>query len=590
VNRPIKGFLAIAALLVGMLPILPANADQKENMNRVGGVQGSTGGHIVFEGARLYMGTYGAGMRLFDISDPENPDQIGTFEPGTTLEPRADAVPDAAVFDGRHIAVLNGTGRTGNVPPNTPLAGLNTKRSEFVDWTDPEDPILLHTFGPGPEGEAHNGDIYDAKRLWLPSGGGSGTSPNYGLRIYDMQPLLDNPPDPDNLTPLNDPTRIFPPESCWTATDRVCDPVSLWRNSPFRGDQPVGEDFVHTHDITIYPNHPVEQPNGTVANRDIILLAEGGAYTRDNANNGSVFVIDITDPANPVVLYRWLHETGPDHHPIRYHHEAMFIEGKPGLMVVSDEDLHNACQGAGGVVAVQLSPDLKSGTEMSEWFIPNSGAAVCSAHVFSSRGNLLFMGSYNAGTQVIDYSDPANPTRAGFYIGDGSTAWGSYYNPDNGYVYVGDANRGLDVLEFLGPIPGIPTGGGGTGGIPPPLRTCPGRTSSPLPQIVGTEQRDVLRGGKADEIICGLGNNDRIRGGGGNDIILGGAGKDRINGGTGKDLIIGGAGNDRINGGHGKDRIFGKGGNDRLRGGGGKDKCVGGKGRDSGRKCEKGKI
>lgn len=564
-KRPIKSLLLAAALLVGMLPILPASADQKENMNRVGGAPGSTGGHIVFEGNRLYMGTYGNGMRWFDISDPKAPKLLGTYEPGTTLSPRADAVPDAGVFDGRHIAVLNGTGRS----RQSPIASLNTQRSEFLDVTDPGKPQLLHTFGPGPEGEAHNGDIFDAKRLWLPSGGGSGSPADYGLRIYDMQPLLDHPPDPMNTNPANDPTRIFPPDACWDDAAALCDPVTLWRDSPHRGDKPVGpEPFTHTHDITIYPDHPVAQPDGTTALRDIILLAEGGNYTSPGL--GSVFVIDITDPANPVVLQRWLHQTGAGHHPIRYSHEAIFIEGKPNLMIVSDEDLHNGCQQAGGLVAVQLSPDLLSGTEMSEWFIPNQGAAVCSAHVFSTGGNLLFMGSYNAGTQVIDYSDPAKPKRVGFYIGDGSTAWGAYYNPDNGYIYQGDMSRGLDVLEFLGPIPGLPTGG--EGGPGPTLRTCPGRASSPLPQIVGTESADVLHGGSGNEIICGLGKKDTIKGGGGNDIL------------------IGGGGNDTVNGGGGNDKIRGSGGSDKLRGGPGRDKCSGGPGRDTGKACEKGKL
>jgi len=554
VNRPIKSLIGVAALLVGMLPILPASAELKENMNRVGGAPGSTGGHIAFESGRLYLGTYGNGMRWYDIADPKSPKLLGTYEPGG---PRADAVPDAAVFDGRHIAVLNGTSRS-----TLPIADLNTQKAEFLDVTNPASPQLLHTFFGANDGESHNGDIYDDKRLWLPSGG----SGDNGLRIYDLQPLLDNPPDPLNVDPANDPARLWPPDDCRAEAAILCDPTTLWQNSPFRGDQPVGGAFTHTHDITLYPNHPVAQPDGTTLNRDIILLAEGGAYANQAGNTGSVFVIDITDPTNPVVRYRWLHETGAGHHPVRYHHEAIFIEGKPNLMVVSDEDLHNGCGIAGGLVAVQLSPDLLSGAEMSEWFIPTgTPAAVCSAHVFSTAGNLLFMGAYNAGTQVIDYSDPAKPKRVGYYIGDGSTAWGAYYNPDDGYIYQGDMSRGLDVLEFLGPIPGLPVGGG-------TLRTCPGRTSSPLPQIVGTARDDILRGGSGREILCGLGGNDVIRGGGGNDII------------------IGGPGNDRLIGGKGNDRIFGNGGNDTLRGGPGRDKCVGGRGKDIGRSCEKGKI
>ena len=572
-KRTIKAALFAALLPIGLLPAMPATGEGssaavvaeviKENFNRVGGNNTSSGGHIVFEGDRLYMGTYGTGMRWFDISNPKSPVLLGRYEPGTTVSPRADAVPDAAVWDGRHIAVLNGTGRTGN----SPLASLNTKKSEFLDVTDPANPKLLHSFS-APErpndAEAHNGDFFDEKRYWIPSGGGSGTIKDAGLRIYDMQPVLDNPPDPTNTNPANDPVRLFPPDNCWTDAAILCDPVTLWRDSPFRGDKPIGPaTFTHTHDITIYPDYPVQQPDGSSKPRDIILLAEGGDYTNNAGNTGSVFVIDITDPRNPVVLQRWLHETGSAHHGIRYHHEAMFIEGKPNLMVVSDEDLHNGCGRAGGLTAVQLSPDLQSGVEQSEWFIPASTpAAICSAHVFSNAGNLLFMGAYNAGTLAIDYSDPTKPKKVGHYLKEGGNSWGAYYNPDDGYVYQGDWQNGLDVLQFLGPIPGLPAG---------TSKSCPGRASSPQPQLVGTEKADVLVGGNGKEIICGMGGRDTIRAGGGRDLVLAGAGKDRVNGGKGND------------------KLKGQGGLDRLRGGPGRDRCGGGPGRDRG-KCEKGKL
>ena len=548
-RRTIKAVLAIASLTIGMLPVLPAGADvAKQNMNRLTGFNNSSGGHIAFEAGRAYLGMYGAGFRIFDVADPKSPKLLGAYQPG----PRADAVPDAAVFDGRHIVAFGGTSRVGG-----PVQQINTQKSEFLDVTNPASPQLLHTFFGANDGEAHNSDIYDAKRLWLPSGG----SGDNGLRIYNMQPLLDHPADPLNTNPVNDPIRLWPPDSCRGDAAVLCDPKTLWENSPFRGDQPVGANFTHTHDVTIYPEYPVVQPDGSTQKRDIVLLAEGGAYANNAGNTGSIFVIDITDPTNPVVRYRWLHQPGAGHHPIRYYHEAIFIEGKPNLMVVSDEDLHNGCGNAGGVVAVQLAPDLLSGVEQSEWYIPaGTPAGVCSAHVFTTRGNLLFMGAYNAGTQVIDYTNPAKPTRAGYYIGDGTNAWGAYYY--EGYVYQGDMSRGLDVLEFLGPIPGLPAGTG---------KSCPGRASSPQPQLVGTEKADVLVGGNGNEIICGMGGRDTIRAGGGRDLVLAGAGKDRINGGKGND------------------KLKGQGGLDRLRGGPGRDRCAGGPGRDRG-KCEKGKL
>ncbi len=390
-----------------------------ENVEYVGGDNGFTGGHVAVQGKRLYLGSYGRGLKIYDISDPQAPRPIGQYVPGGA---RADAPPDAAVFDGRHIAVLNGTRRTST---HSAVPGdARTDRTEFLDVTDPANPRLLWTFGPDQvDGESHNGDIVDERRLYFPSGG-LGVQ---GLRIYDLAPLLgDTPAAPRNLV--------------------RADPVALWNESPYRAGRPVGAPFTHTHDITVYPDLQVGD-----GRRDIALLAEGGAYA-GAGNTGSVFVIDVTDPAHPVVLLRWLHESGPGHHPIRYHHEAQLLDGDPRLMLVTDEDLHNGCGGAGGVVALRLSEDLTSVLrEESEWFIPlGTPAPVCSVHVFSSKGDLAFFGSYNAGLQVVSYRDPANPRRVGQFIAEGATSWGAQVHR-KGIVYVGDMTRGLDVFRYTGP-------------------------------------------------------------------------------------------------------------------------------------------
>ena len=387
-----------------------------DGVRHVGGDNTSTGGHVVVEGNRLYVGAYGLGMRIFDISDRANPKLIGKYMPGV----RADAVPDAAVFDGRHIATLNGTRRVSSTE-------LRTDKTEFLDVTDPANPKLLWTFVGPADGEAHNGDVADARRLWLASGG-AGVN---GLRIYDLNPLL-------GATPAA-PTNLF-----------RGNPVTLWEQSPYRNGRPVGAAFTHTHDLEVYLDHPVRQPDGSYAARDIVLLAEGGNYLDNGGNTGSVFVIDITDPRNPVVLYRWLHERGDSHHPIRYHHEVQFLDSDPSVILVTDEDMHNGCGNAGGITAVRLSDDLTSGKELSEWFIPaGTPAPVCSVHVFSSKKKVAFFGSYNAGLQVVDYRNPAAPKRIGQYIAPGATSWGAQYHA--GYVYVGDMTRGLDVFEYEDP-------------------------------------------------------------------------------------------------------------------------------------------
>ena len=410
-----RGHATVIATAFG--PIGPSPLAPRENVTYVSGDNGFTGGHVAVQGDRLYLGSYGRGMRIYDVSEPEQPRFLGEYAPGA----RADAPPDAAVFGDRHIAVLNGTRRThtrSELPGDT-----RTDRTEFLDVTDPSQPRLLWTFGPDQvDGESHNGDIVDARGLYL-SSGGVGVQ---GLRIYDLNPLLGTEP--------------AAPENLFRG-----DPVALWESSPYRRGRDVGAPFTHTHDVKIYTDHPVEG----LGNRDIALLAEGGSYT-GAGNTGSVFVIDITDPRNPVVLQRWLHESGPDHHPVRYHHEAQFLDGDPSVMLVTDEDLHNGCGSAGGVVAVRVSPDLTESTELSEWFIPaGTPAPVCSVHVFSSNGNTGFFGSYNAGLQVVDYSDPAAPRQVGHFIAEGTTAWGALYH--RGVIYVGDMSRGLDVYRFEPP-------------------------------------------------------------------------------------------------------------------------------------------
>ncbi|MBD0349329.1 MAG: hypothetical protein ICV59_09265 [Thermoleophilia bacterium] len=407
----------------------PTALAPRENVEYVGGENGFTGGHVAIEGDRLYLGSYGNGMRVFDISNPADPVPIGEYLPGL----RADTPPDAAVFDGRHIAVLNGTRRTHAAAPNE----ARTDRTEFLDFTDPKNPRLLWTFGPDQvDGESHNGDIVDSRRIYLPSGGVGAQ----GLRIYDLSPLLGSPPSaPQNLF--------------------RGDPAKLWENSPYRQGRPVGPAYTHTHDIEVYVDYPVEG----LGRRDIALLAEGGNYTGASTappgvapgDTGSILVVDITDPRNPVALYRWLHEQGPNHHPIRYHHEIQLLESDPRVALVTDEDLHNGCGGAGGVTAIRFAPNMQSATELSEWFIPlGTPAPVCSVHVFSSSGSLVFLGSYNAGLQVVDYSNPASPRQVGHFIAEGTTAWGALYH--EGYVYVGDMARGLDVFRYTGPRPDLP--------------------------------------------------------------------------------------------------------------------------------------
>ena len=113
---------------------------------------------------------------------------------------------------------------------------------------------------------------------------------------------------------------------------------------------------------------------------------------------------------------------------------------------------------------------------------------------------------------------------------------------------------------------------------------------TPAPDLIGTDDDDVLTGtnrgelidGKGgNDIIQGLGGNDKIFGGGDNDIITAGDGKDTVEGGTGSDLISGNNGDDNLSGQSGQDDILGGDGNDLINGGSDSDRLLGEAGNDS---------
>ncbi|MQA98741.1 MAG: hypothetical protein GEU78_00365 [Actinobacteria bacterium] len=425
-----------------LLPASMAAGDPTaKNVEHVANIPGNTGGHVVTQDDRLYMGNYGTGFTIYDNSNPAAPVKIGQWMPGPkdAADPgaRADAVPDvwAVDVDGtrRHIVAFGGTSRHSS-----------TIRTEFVDATDPSNLKLLWTFTGSSDGESHNSDVLDARGLWIPSGG----SPNGGLRIFDLRPLLQDPPAaPINIMRTN--------------------PNVLWNNSPHRTGPP-DDNYSHTHDVEAYLDYQILLPEDqwvdqdedgiadpTREERDILLMVEGGNYLDDNGDTGSMYIVDITDPTQPVVLNWWKNNpavTGLS--AIRYYHEVQFVKGLDNVIVVTDEDLHNGC-GAGGMVVLQAQADLSKPLEpKSQWFNASDGdphlAPVCSMHVMSSKDGYLYDGSYNAGLQVIDLRDPAAPKEAGRFAFPGQNSWGALAHGD--YVYTGDFGaRGLDVFKFTPP-------------------------------------------------------------------------------------------------------------------------------------------
>ncbi|MDB9539335.1 Calx-beta domain-containing protein, partial [Anabaenopsis arnoldii] len=70
-------------------------------------------------------------------------------------------------------------------------------------------------------------------------------------------------------------------------------------------------------------------------------------------------------------------------------------------------------------------------------------------------GNYAYLADGNAGLQIIDISDPANPTRTGVYDTSGD-AYG--VQVVGNYAYVADGNAGLQIIDISNPANPTPTG------------------------------------------------------------------------------------------------------------------------------------
>jgi hypothetical protein len=293
--------------------------------------------------------------------------------------------------------------------------------------------------------------------------------------------------------------------------------------------------------------------------------------------------------------------------------------------------------------------DTATGTKLSQFMSPMPWETdYCSAHlgnvVPATDKYLLTFAWYMGGITVLDFTNPASPSRVAYYDGAGPTGpagddgfdnWAAYWYegpalPGNSLtIYATDGvhdpsdddggARGFlslraDVaaneipLDHLNPqTQDLVAGPGG-------VVMCKGKIAT----LVGTNGNDVLVGTAGEDVVVALGGNDRIKTGNANDTICAGGGKDRVRagnsakggfdrvfgeggrdklfgqggrdrlkGGGGKDLIKAGSGKDRLAGQNGNDQLRGQGGADKMNGGSGRDLCNGGAGQDTATKCER---
>jgi uncharacterized delta-60 repeat protein len=248
--------------------------------------------------------------------------------------------------------------------------------------------------------------------------------------------------------------------------------------------------------------------------------------------------------------------------------------------------------------AGSLDPSFGGGGRLAVDF---GGSDEGNAAVLQGDGKIAVAGLSNAAHAVARIQPGGAPDTT--FSGDGKTTFGFptgfaggaanalALQADGklvtaGYVLSNARDIALARLQGGGSAAGGPGAGpsGGAGGAGRPPR-CGGKPAT----IVGTPQKDRLRGTRRADVIAALGGNDTVTALGGDDIVCGGAGRDVLRGGPGTDRLLGQAGDDRLLGGPGVDRLLGQAGRDVLLGGPGlRDLCLGGVGRDRAA-CERGR-
>jgi hypothetical protein len=95
-------------------------------------------------------------------------------------------------------------------------------------------------------------------------------------------------------------------------------------------------------------------------------------------------------------------------------------------------------------------PDGRVGTFNLPIAAPDEQDRGCTIHVFwqAPDENRLVAAWYGRGTHVVDFADPVNTREVGWFHPTNADTWSA--KPHKGYVFTSDINRGMDVLKYVG--------------------------------------------------------------------------------------------------------------------------------------------
>ena len=200
----------------------------------------------------------------------------------------------------------------------------------------------------------------------------------------------------------------------------------------------VGASGYHIHILDLSnPAQPVEVGGWTGEYIHDLYVHGDYAYAA-GIYSSTMYIIDISDKTNPVTVTSWTYP-GSAH--------ACWVTEDGNYLISADET-------AGGNIKIWDIQDFSNINMISQWTIDGGGDK--SVHNVFVRDQYLYASYYVFGLQILDISDPYNPTHAGYYDtypgSDGlyNGAWGAYPYTESCYTYVSDVEHGLYVVDFIG--------------------------------------------------------------------------------------------------------------------------------------------
>ena len=159
-------------------------------------------------------------------------------------------------------------------------------------------------------------------------------------------------------------------------------------------------------------------------------------------NESTLDIWDLTDPLDPVRLSRTPYSNAS------YTHSGWWSEDQQYVFL--QDELDERDRGLGTTLRAFSIADLRNPTLVATW----TGPSRAIDHNGFVRGNRYYMSNYARGLSILDITDPASMSLAGYFDSYPSSdgvgfpgAWGTYPYLPSGRILISDIDTGFYIVE-----------------------------------------------------------------------------------------------------------------------------------------------